>query len=65
MVSHKVGMMYWNLDAQLSRKTYDFCIFVMIDLKIATHIDSHIHKIATHIDSSSMYHTKTAPIKIA
>ena len=39
MVPHKVGMMYWNLDAKLSNKTYDFCIFVAIDLKIGTHID--------------------------
>ena len=39
MVSHKLGMMYWNFDAKLSNKTYDFCIFVKIDLKIGTHID--------------------------
>ena len=25
MVSHKVDIMYWNLDAKLSNKTYDFC----------------------------------------
>ena len=39
MVSHKLGMMYWNLDANLSNKTYDICICVTIDLKIGTHID--------------------------
>ena len=32
MVSHKVDIMYWNIDAKLSNKTYDFCIFVTIDL---------------------------------